>query len=176
MGVLILALSSQSILVKINPSPQKAVNQTRNFASPKRTVSQTVYFTKDARVDRLENYLTAKNSPLAKSARVFVESADEYGIDWKLLPAISGIESSFGLYQLPDSYNPFGWGGGYLYFDSFDSAIREVAKDLAQRAVWKGADTPEELGPSYCPPNYANWIRAVNQFMAEIEATEPVEI
>jgi len=32
--------------------------------------------------------------------------------------------------------------------------------------------TVEEIAPVYCPPNYKNWARSVNQFMLEIERIE----
>jgi hypothetical protein len=120
----------------------------------------------------LHAYLKSKNSPLAENAETFVDVADEYNIDYRLLPAIAGIESNFGRVQLENSYNPFGWGGGYVYFDSFDEAIETVGRELYERCIKLGVDTPAEIGPSYCPPNYIRWIAAVEGFMDKIASTE----
>ncbi len=132
------------------------------------TLTAEVKIEKDRRVETLRAYLESKNSPLADNAETFVEVADEYGLDYRFLPAVTGIESNFGRVQLESSYNPFGWGGGYVYFESFDEAIRTVGFELYERCVQLGADTPAEIGPSYCPPNYRRWISAVEGFMGEI--------
>ncbi len=123
----------------------------------------------DPRVQILEKYLQEKNSPLAGEADTFIKVADKYDLEWKLLPAIAGMESNFGQRVLENSYNPFGWGGGYTYFNSWENAIHTVGHELYQRVVIKyGTPTPESLGPSYCPPNYRNWIAGVNFFMDEL--------
>src|SRR6185436_17585531 len=64
----------------------------------------------DAREKVLKEYLASKNSPLDKNAKDFIEAADKYHLDWKLVPAISGVESSFGKAIPNDSYNGWGWG------------------------------------------------------------------
>ena len=132
------------------------------------TLTAEVKLEKDNRAETLRGYLESKNSPLADLAEIFVETADEYNLDYRFLPAIAGIESGFGKIQLENSYNPFGWGGGYIYFESFEGAIRTVSFELYERCVKVGADTPAEIGPSYCPPNYIRWISAVEGFMEEI--------
>ncbi len=125
----------------------------------------------DPRVLILEKYLEEKNSPLAGEADTFIEVADKYNLDWKFLPAIAGMESNFGQRVLENSYNPFGWGGGYTYFESWEDGIETVGAELYQRVVIKyGTPTAESLGPSYCPPNYRNWIAGVNFFMDELSS------
>lgn len=120
---------------------------------------------KDNRTEKLEKYLKLKNSPYVNKADVFVKIADKYEIDYTLLPAISGIESSFGLYLVENSHNPFGWGGGYIYYDSWEDCIESVAKGIA---TYYPSDIPEDIGPIYTPPNYVKWIKAVKQFQSEI--------
>ena len=63
---------------------------------------------KDSRVVALERVFTKYNSPLVPLAQTYVDTADKYGIDWKLLPAISGLESSFGIHLMPGSHNAYG--------------------------------------------------------------------
>jgi len=140
-------------------------------ASVANTLTAEVKIEKDRRVETLRAYLESKNSPLADNAETFVEVADQYNLDYRFLPAVTGIESNFGRVQLENSHNPFGWGGGYVYFESFDKAIRAVGFELYERCVKLGVDTPAEIGPSYCPPNYFRWISAVEGFMGEIAAT-----
>lgn len=56
----------------------------------------------------LEKY----QSPLIGSVDAFVNTCEQYKLDCYLLPSITGLESRFGWYTHPGSYNPFGWGGG----------------------------------------------------------------
>ena len=167
LGFLLLTLITPSINLKLrNDSTNIALAE--GSTSVANTITAEVKLEEDNRVETLRAYLESKNSPLTENAETFVEVADEYGLDYRFLPAIAGIESNFGQVQLDDSYNPFGWGGGYIYFESFDEAIRTVAYELYERCVKQGADTPAEIGPSYCPPNYLRWISAVEGFMIEV--------
>jgi len=122
----------------------------------------------DQRAEKLTALLRQYNSPLISEVDTFIEEADKNGLDWKFLPAIAGVESNFGRVLLDGSYNPFGWGGGYLYFKSFEQGIKTVAQGLTE-PVYRGGKTPEAIGPIYCPPNYRYWINGVWQFMNELE-------
>ena len=95
--------------------------------------------------------------------------ADRYNLDWRFLPAITGIESIFGNRIAYQTYNPFGWGGGYIKFNSWQDGIETVGKSLGERGEKAGISTPSEWAPTYCPPNSANWTRGVNHFMSELE-------
>ncbi|MCG2686184.1 hypothetical protein L6258_02340, partial [Candidatus Parcubacteria bacterium] len=74
----------------------------------------------DRRAEKLSALLRKYNSPMIGEVDTFIEEADKNGWDWKFLPAIAGVESAFGKLLLDGSHNPFGWGGGYLYFESFE--------------------------------------------------------
>ena len=65
---------------------------------------------KDVRSIAIENIFKKYNSPLLGLGATYVKYADKYGVDWKLLPSISGLESSFGQFLMPGSYNGYGWG------------------------------------------------------------------
>jgi len=109
------------------------------------------------------------NAPLADYAEKFVEVANKYGLDYRLLPAIATVESSGGKNNFR-KYNAWGWGN--KSFGSFEEGIETVGKGLKTGYIDKGRDTVEEIAPVYCPPNYKNWARSVNQFMLEIERIE----
>src|ERR1035437_9299144 len=61
----------------------------------------------DSRVRILREFLEKYNSPLVSYASTFVENADKYNLDWKLVAAISGVESTFGREIPNNSFN--GW-------------------------------------------------------------------
>ena len=109
------------------------------------------------------------NAPLADYAEKFVEVANKYGLDYRLLPAIATVESGGGKSNFR-SYNAWGWGN--KSFTNFEEGIEVVGKGLKTGYIDKGRDTVEEIAPVYCPPNYKNWARSVNQFMLEIENIE----
>lgn len=121
----------------------------------------------DLRVEALRNVLEKYNSPLAPFAQSYVDVADKYGMEWELLPAIAGLESSFGKHQLPSSYNSYGWGGGRLYFDSVDDGIETVLFALKTKYAARGATTVESIAPIYSES--ATWAPRVRHFMNEID-------
>jgi len=167
-GLILLAVTLPSVNRKLQNNSRNAA-LAAGSASVANTLVAEVRPEKDDRVENLKKYLETKKSPLADFAEVFVEVADGYDLDYRFLPAVAGIESNFGQVQIENSYNPFGWGGGLARFESFDEAIRTVGLELYERCIKVGADTPAEIGPSYCPPNYFRWITAVEGFMAEID-------
>jgi hypothetical protein len=50
----------------------------------------------DFRVENLRNFFDKYNSPLAKYSEEFVTYADKNNLDYRLIPAITGVESTFG--------------------------------------------------------------------------------
>lgn len=125
----------------------------------------------DERINTLRSFLVSKKSPLANNAETFIKVADEKGLDYRLLPAITGIESSFGIHLLQKSYNPFGWGGGRIYFSSFDDGIEKVGEGLKKNYIDRGAESVAEIAPIYCPPNAVKWAGSVHSIMEQIEKT-----
>lgn len=108
----------------------------------------------------LEKY----NSPLVSEVDAFLNACLSYDINCYLLPSISGVESTFGRFLLPGSYNPFGWGGGYLYFPSWQVSFLTVAKGLRENYIDKGLISVDMIGPVYAPPS-STWASKVIMFM-----------
>lgn len=124
------------------------------------------------KVVNLEKFFKKNNSPLVNHSETFVEVAEKYGLDYRLLPAISCMESSCGKYLIEGSYNPFGWGiygTNAIYFEDYDEAIETVGKGLKDNYLSRGFDTPQKIAPVYTPPNHVNWLNGVTYFMNSIE-------
>lgn len=122
----------------------------------------------DPRVIQLKAYLKSHNSPLTDYADVFVTKADEYGLpDWRLVPAITGVESTFGKAIPANSYNAYGWANGAYSFKSWEESIDHVTKTLKTRYIDRGADTVEKIAPIYAPPSQT-WAGKVRFFMDKI--------
>lgn len=123
----------------------------------------------DSRVKALENVLDKYNSPLKPYAKAYVEAADKHGVDWKLLPSIAGLESSFGKHYIEGTHNVYGWGSGTIYFDSWEDGIEHINKTLKANYMEKwGAKDVWEIGPIYAES--PTWAVRVNKFMNQIDA------
>jgi len=128
-----------------------------------------------AQVDRVEvlrEFLEKHDSPLADSAETFVVVADKYNLDYRLLPAISCLESACGKRLIPGSYNAWGWGvygGSYIKFENWNNGIEEVAKGIYKGYVLKGLDTPAKMAPVYTPPRSQYWLGGIRSYMSQMD-------
>ena len=140
-----------------------------SFEAGSSAIPATRIVTVDTRSQRLKTYLASHNSPLTPYAGVFVEKADQYELDWKLVASIAGVESTFGKQIPSSSYNAYGWNGGNFYFKNWEDGIGTVSKTLREKYMDKwGADTVWEIAPYYAPPS-TTWAYKVNYFMEQIE-------
>lgn len=126
----------------------------------------------DYRVLMLKNYLENYDSPLAPYAETFVATADEYGVDWRLVPAITGVESTFGKHIPFESYNAYGWANGEYSFESWEDSIEHVTYTLKEKYIEKGAASITKIARRYAPPS-TTWAGKVKYFMAKLD-TLPV--
>lgn len=118
------------------------------------------------KVAAVKGFFNKYNAPLAANAEDFVRAADLYGIDYRLLPAISMVESTGGK-KLFRAYNPFGWGrSGY---SSFKAAIYDVARGMA-RYYKLGLTRPETIAYKYNPVTPEAWGRKVRSLMNKMPA------
>lgn len=125
----------------------------------------------DHRAQILESYLDANGSPLAPHAKTFVQQADKYNLDWRLLVSIAGLESTYGKHIPANSYNGWGWGynnGTVKHFSSWDEAIEEISRGLREGYLKEveGSD-PYTIGPTYAAS--PTWAVRVTYFMNRLE-------
>ncbi|MBI2065979.1 glucosaminidase domain-containing protein [Candidatus Woesebacteria bacterium] len=123
----------------------------------------------DYRIEILRAYLTKHNSPLAEYADEFVLTADKYNIDWRLVPAISGVESTFGKRIPANSYNAYGWANGEYRFKSWEDSIEIVTKTLREKYIDRGAPSIAKIARRYAPPS-STWAGKVKFFMRKIDS------
>jgi len=113
----------------------------------------------------IDIYLTEVESPMVGYGRAFVSAGRTYGVDPFLVVSIAGKESSWG----KDCFLPFNaWGWGDVYFKNWEDAIFSYTRCLSEEYIQKGRTTPAVIAPIYCPPNYAEWTRDVNDFYTEL--------
>lgn len=124
----------------------------------------------DRRVTSLQTFFAKYNSPLLDYAGLIVEKADEYNIDYRLLPAIAMQESLLCKKATPGSYNCWGFG---IYgkkrtsFSSYPDAIDTITRYFAKKKS-NGVDTLEEIGNIYNPTNYNDWKGKVSMVMSKL--------
>jgi hypothetical protein len=97
----------------------------------------------DLREALLRKFFSANQCPAEHYAQAFVKEADTFGLDWRLLPSLSFVESGGGKYAR--GYNLFGWANGKAAFDSFGDAIHHVASVLALGKPYRGKDLEGKL-------------------------------
>lgn len=160
-----------------NPNSVRNTNKLESEGAVKtaeaRLIDAQIKKSREERIEALEKFFTELKSPLKASSETFVDVADKYNLDYRLLPAISCMESTCGKFLIEGSYNPFGWGiygRNAIYFKSYDEAIETVAQGIKDNYLSKGLNTPEKIAPVYTPPNYVNWRNGVNYFISRIDA------
>ncbi len=123
----------------------------------------------DNKAKTLAAYLAKYDSPLQYHAQDFIDAADTYQLDWKMVPAIAGVESTFGK-QIPGGYNGWGWGvygTQAIYFNSWRDAIFTISKGLREGYLDKGLTDPYSMNRVYAAS--PTWGMKVSYFMQDIE-------
>jgi hypothetical protein len=102
---------------------------------PDQRVPQSRYLG-DERLVRIEKFFRDRNCPAADLAEEFLVAADRHHLDWRLLPAISFVESGGGKQYTGN--NIMGWGSSRSSFPTIRSGIHHVATQLANSKYYKG--------------------------------------
>lgn len=105
---------------------------------------------------------------LAPYFDTFVSAGAKYNVDYKLLIAISALESGWGTSCYAKiNNNIFGWCSGKMYFNSVDECIYYVAEFLAREYLsptgmyYEGASI-DDIAKHY-NENPKNWAKEVKQ-------------
>ena len=122
----------------------------------------------DSREITLRKFLESHNSPLAPYAKHFIQMADVYNIDWRFVPAVAGVESTFGKRIPKNSYNAYGWVNGAHRFGSWENSIEVVSKTIREKYIDRGAVSLDKIARRYAPPSQT-WALKVRYFMIKIE-------
>ncbi len=153
----LLSLSSTKLVVAEKLVEEKGVNR------------QIEAKRMDNRAKILAQYLAKFNSPLQYHAQDLIDAADAYRVDWKLIPSIAGVESTFGKH-IPGGFNAWGWGvygTQAIYFDSWKDGIFTLAKGLKEGYLDKGLKDPYAMNRVYAASPH--WGKNVTFFMQDLE-------
>lgn len=126
--------------------------------------------------ESLDRYLESKGSPLAGQGAAFLEAGVEHEVDPRLVVAIAGAESYFGIITCAP-HNAWGWGcpNGPFRFDTWAHGIDTVTLGLREGYIDDGLTSVGEIHLRYAPPDAANdptdlnyaWADNVARFLVE---------
>lgn len=150
--------------------------QAQIFNAPNTQVVEIEARPIDKRAQIIKDYLARHKSPLENSAQDFIDAADKYSLDWRLVVSISGVESTFGK-RIPGGHDPLytsynGWGWGVygdnaLGFKSWRDAIFTISKGLKENYVDKGYTEPLIMNKKYASSQ--TWGVRVVYFMNDLD-------
>jgi hypothetical protein len=121
----------------------------------------------DPRLTPLRQFFNKTECPAAEYATEFLAVADEFALDWRLLPSLSFVESTGGKASLNN--NLFGWDSGRAHFASPSAAIRTVGSHLAQSALYR-SKTLDQILALYNPSeDYAPKVKSVMRQIASVQ-------
>ena len=106
--------------------------------------------------------------------------ADKNNLDWKLVAAIAGVESTFGKEIPAGSYNCWGWGiptgaTDGVHFTSWADGITQVSEGLRQNYINRGSKDIYDIGWIYAA-NGNSWATHVRYFIDQMEAFQPTHV
>jgi hypothetical protein len=121
----------------------------------------------DPRSESIRKFFQKADCPAQQYADVFLEAADRYELDWRLLPSISYVESTGG--KQARNNNLFGWDSGRARFDTPVQSIHQVGYRLAYSDLYRDKALDEILATYNPNAEYAEKVKSV---MRQIAAQE----
>jgi len=113
----------------------------------------------DPRLQSLRNFFSKAECPAAKYSEAFLEAADAYELDWRLLPSLSFVESTGG--KSARYNNLFGWDSGRAHFPNPIAAIHAVGYKLANSILYKDKSLDTLLAIYNPKLEYAQKVKSV---------------
>ena len=124
-----------------------------------RAAYHTPDYRDDPRLESLEKFFQKGDCPAWQYAGAFLEAADIYELDWRLLPSISFVESTGG--KAAANNNLFGWDSGHARFGSAIEGIHTVGYRLTHSELYRGKNLDALLAtynPDRTYPPKVKWV------------------
>jgi hypothetical protein len=124
-------------------------------------------YREDPRTSVLRSFFAKQDCPAQHYTEEFIQAADRYELDWRLLPSLAYVESTGG--KAARNNNLFGWDSGRAEFSSPTAGIHEVGYRLTHSALYKDKDLDGVLTTYNPDTDYARKVKAVMQQIAPTE-------
>ena len=121
----------------------------------------------DPRLTPLRQFFYRAECPAAEYAVEFLAVADEFALDWRLLPSLSFVESTGG--KAGQNNNLFGWDSGRAHFSSPVAGIRAVGSYLAQSALYRSKSLDQILAIYNPNRDYGQKVQSVMRQIASVQ-------
>ena len=121
----------------------------------------------DPRLERLRTFFAKLDCPAWKDAASFLEAADDYALDWRLLPSLSYVESTGG--KAARHNNLFGWNSGRAQFSSLSAAVHMIGYHLATSERYRNKDLDALLETDNPHSEYPSKVKSVMRRIAPTE-------
>jgi hypothetical protein len=121
----------------------------------------------DPRLDILRRFFAEIDCPALGYAPAFLEAADVFALDWRLLPSLSYVESTGG--KAARSNNFFGWDSGRAKFSSPAAGIQTVAYRLSHGERYQDKTLDEKLAIYNPQSGYARKVKSIMRRIAPSE-------
>jgi transglycosylase-like protein with SLT domain len=106
---------------------------------------------------QIRKFLAGRGSPMAPHATALIQAANRYDVDPRVVVAISGVESEFGIHCA--GYNAWGWNGGRTRWRSWEESIDTYVRLL--RSNYPNWRNIRRVAPRYNPNTPEAWSRKV---------------
>ena len=113
----------------------------------------------DFRLLKLKSFFKRLDSPSYFLSEEYLLAADRYGLDWRLLPSISVVESGGG--KAFRNNNILGWDACRREFPSVADGIHYVARSLATSELYKGKSLDMMLATYNPHPGYPSRVKSL---------------
>jgi hypothetical protein len=113
----------------------------------------------DPRLLKLERFFHGFQSPAHSIAKEFLKAADRNGLDWRLLPSLSILESGGGKESMNN--NILGWDSCRRAFPSIAAGVHYVAERLSVSSFYRDKSLDEKLRTYNPNPGYPQRVRKV---------------
>jgi hypothetical protein len=135
-----------------------------NAVAPHPKSEPAVNYKVDPRFNLLRSFFQKSGCPAREYIEAFLEAADRYELDWRLLPSLSFVESTGG--KAAKNNNLFGWDSGRAQFSTPSAGIHEVGYRLAYSSLYKDKDLDEVLTTYNPNADYAEKVKSVMRQIA----------
>ena len=115
----------------------------------------------DPRYARLEKFFELYRCPEPRHVAEYIRAADGYGLDYRLLPAVSVRETLCGVGQQQN--NRWGYHPGQQAFPTVAEGIDFVSRQLAENPFYKGKSLHDKLFTYNPRPAYPGEVQKIMQ-------------
>jgi hypothetical protein len=119
-------------------------------------------YKKDPRFAILRSFFSKSDCPAEHYAEAFLDAADRYDLDWRLLPSLSYVESTGG--KAAKNNNLFGWGSAQ--FSTPTASIHAVGYRLANSSLYKDKTLDGVLSTYNRNADYPQLVKSVMRRIA----------